>query len=274
VTIPHVEYLDETALNIYTDGSSYSGPRRGGVGILFVTVNDDGDEVVDDYPLPGYTGATNNQMELQACVDALMAVATRRAPVDASKYRKIVVVTDSMYLVEGYDSARFTWPHTGWMTKEGNPVANAQLWKDLLRAASRTHKRVEFKWVKGHKKSPHNKRADALAKQSATQRTKRAVSVTKVRRKTSPRSVDIGSVQMLGQRLTIRIITDQYLRVQRTNRFKYEVVSRNSPFFQAVDVIYSDESIHLSAGHTYHVRVNNDTKRPRVVKLFREILPK
>lgn len=266
-----MEYLDDAALNVYTDGSSYLGPRRGGVGILFVTVDEDGHEVVDDFPLPGYSGATNNQMELQACIDALMAIATRRAPVDASRYRKIVVWTDSMYLVNGYNSARFTWPHADWLTRDGNPVANAHLWKELLRAASRTHKRVDIKWVKGHRKSKHNERADKLAKQSAKQRTARAVSVTKVRRKKSPRSVEKGSVQMLGQRLRIRVITDEYQRESRSNKYKYEVMSRKSPFFQAVDITYSDESIHLSGGHTYDVRVNGDTQRPRIAKVFREV---
>src|SRR4051794_38686294 len=29
-----MEYRDERDLHIYTDGSSYSGPRRGGIGIL------------------------------------------------------------------------------------------------------------------------------------------------------------------------------------------------------------------------------------------------
>jgi hypothetical protein len=50
-----VEYLDDRDLNIYTDGSSYSGPRRGGVGILFVTVDDEGNEQTEAYPLPGMT---------------------------------------------------------------------------------------------------------------------------------------------------------------------------------------------------------------------------
>lgn len=44
-----MDILDESAINIYTDGSSYSGPRSGGVGIRFITVGDDGHEVVEDH---------------------------------------------------------------------------------------------------------------------------------------------------------------------------------------------------------------------------------
>jgi ribonuclease HI len=101
-----VEVRDERDLNIYTDGSSYSGPRRGGVGVLYVTVDERGEEVADDYPLPGYAGATNNQMELRAAIEALLALVTRRAPVRVAPWRRIVIWTDFMYLVEGYDSAR------------------------------------------------------------------------------------------------------------------------------------------------------------------------
>jgi ribonuclease HI len=266
-----VKPIDDEALTIYTDGSSYSGPRRGGVGILYVTVDESGHERVDEYPLPGYEGATNNQMELRACIDALTAIVTRRAPVDAANYKKIIIRTDSMYVAENIYNARFVWPSTGWMTRGGNPVLNAGLWKELVRAAGRAHRRVDFEWVKGHKKDLLNRAADRLAKQSANVQTGQHVSVVKVRRKRSSRSVEPGSVEMLGQRVTLRVITDEYLPVQNCNRYKYEVMSKASPFHGCVDVIYSDADLVLSAGHTYHVRVNTETLRPRVVKLFREI---
>jgi hypothetical protein len=48
----------EKVLNIYTDGSSLSAPRRGGMGVRFVTLNDAGDEVSEDIEEPGHGGAT------------------------------------------------------------------------------------------------------------------------------------------------------------------------------------------------------------------------
>ena len=104
-----MEYRDERDLHIYTDGSSLSTPRRGGVGIVFVFAGEDGHERSVDYPLPGYDGATNQQAELAAAIDGLKAVVIRRA-IDAEPLRRIVIWTDSTYLVNGYDSARFTWP--------------------------------------------------------------------------------------------------------------------------------------------------------------------
>jgi ribonuclease HI len=64
--------LHENALNIYTDGSMYSGPRAGGIGIIFVIINDAGDaEIVKESERPGYKQSTNQEMELEACLVAL-----------------------------------------------------------------------------------------------------------------------------------------------------------------------------------------------------------
>ena len=144
-----MEYRDERDLHIYTDGSSYPGRRRGGVGIVFVAVDGSGEERVEDYPVAGYAGATNQQMEIKACIEALLALVTRRAPIKIGNHRRIVVWSDSLYLVEGYDNARFSWPRTGWMNRDGNPVANAKMWKELVKVAGRTGRPVEFEMGQG-----------------------------------------------------------------------------------------------------------------------------
>lgn len=46
-----MQQLDENALKIYTDGSCFPSPRVGGVGYLFVTVDDDGNEVIHEESL-------------------------------------------------------------------------------------------------------------------------------------------------------------------------------------------------------------------------------
>jgi hypothetical protein len=77
---------------------------------------------------------------------------------------------------------------------------------------------------------------------------------------------------MLGQRLTIRIVIAQYLNTQRVHRYRYEVMSRASPFFGNVDVAYSDDPT-LRPGHTYYVTMGNDADLPWIVKCHREVLP-
>ena len=266
-----VKAIDDEALTIYTDGSSYQGPRRGGIGILFVTVDADGHERVCDYPLPGYAGATNNQMELQACIEALKALVARRVPLDPTEYKKVVVRTDSMYVTDNIYSARYVWPSTRWMTRDGNPVLNARQWKELVRVARSAHRRVEFEWVKGHKRDPHNRAADKLAKQSAKTQTGQSISIVGVRRKKSTRSLEHGCVQMRGQRATIRIITDEFLAQQRMNKYMYEVMSKASEFRGCVDIAFSDSKICLRRGHTYYVRFNDDTRAPRVLACYRKV---
>jgi ribonuclease HI len=57
--MPH---LDEKALNICTDGSSYSSPRVGGVGFMFIAVDDEGEQETHEECPPGWIGASNNQI--------------------------------------------------------------------------------------------------------------------------------------------------------------------------------------------------------------------
>jgi len=68
--------LAENALHIYTDGSSLPAPRRGGIGIRFLLIDSQGREEITDSKHPGYKGATNNQMELQASIEPLRKLAT------------------------------------------------------------------------------------------------------------------------------------------------------------------------------------------------------
>lgn len=269
-----MEYLDEQALNVYIDGSSLASPRRGGVGILFVTEGADGHWQADSYELPGFASGTNNQMEIQASIEAMTALIRGRAPVAAEKYEKVVFWTDSQYLVEGFNSARFIWPRTQWHTRDGNPVVNTRQWKELVRLASRVGRPVFFNWVKGHKGSAFNKMADKLARSSARGVLRDPLTERKVRRKNTSASVKRGSVEMLGQQLTIRIIEELPQPEQRSARFKYEVLSRASPFHGRVDYIWAERDSPLRAGHAYRVRVNTETRTPRIVKLFSEVDPR
>lgn len=265
------EQLDDEALNIYTDGSQYSHPRRGGVGFRFVMVDDAGEEVVYDSDLPGYREATNNQMEIKAAVEALREAIATWSPGDIERFKKVVIYSDSDYLVSGYQSARFGWPRDGWRTAAGRPVENAELWQDLTRAAWKTGKRVEVKWIRG-KKGRHAKAVDKLAKQSAQNPLNPPLAPSRVRRRRSSQQVAVGSVGMEGQTMTIYVRTDKWMPVQKCYRYRYEVVSEESAYCGLVDDIFSDRQLILSAGHAYSVRVNDDPGNPCVLEVFDEIV--
>ena len=50
--------------------------------------------------LPGYVGATQNQMELEAPIQGLKLATGRHPPFDPSRYRRIVIKTDATYVAE------------------------------------------------------------------------------------------------------------------------------------------------------------------------------
>lgn len=259
----------DDALNIYTDGSSRQSPRVGGIGVRFVFADSSGDEQVVDLQAPGYRNATNNEMELQACIVGLKEAMTLK---EAQGLPKIVIHTDSLYIADNYRAAMFTWPRTKWRTRDGTPVLNAPLWKKLVRQIKHTPRRVEFRWVRGHAKDEHNKAADKLAKLSARNPLNKPLSLVHVRRKITSKSVDRGSVKMLGQRMSIHVITTKYLEVHKLWKCKYEVISKTSPFRGNVDIIFSEPL--LKAGHSYFVQVNRNSANPSIVKVFREIQPR
>lgn len=87
----------ENAINVFTDGSSFSNPRRGGMGLRLVTIGLDGYERCEEVELVGYEEATNNQMELMACIKGVEAASEHS---EIGQVRRIYVFTDSMYVVE------------------------------------------------------------------------------------------------------------------------------------------------------------------------------
>lgn len=121
--------IDESALNIFTDGSSQGKPRAGGIGIRYVTIGEDGNELVEDGYFLGYPGATNNQMELLACIRALEYA--RKYSLVAG-FDKVIIWTDSLYVADNYLKSIFEWPNSKWCTRDGRPVLNAQHWKTWL----------------------------------------------------------------------------------------------------------------------------------------------
>lgn len=267
-----MEYPEENALNIYTDGSMLSGPRRGGAGILFVLVDDQGNEEQHEEVLTGYAGATQNQMELEAPVQALKVATGRHPPFERSRYRKIVIKTDATYVAENFGTAVAVWSRNGWKTREGKPVDNASQWKELVRLAvlsSKQGKRVSIVWVPG-KKSPRTKRVDKLAKASAKEASSRQLKPAEVRRKRTAEPIEIGTVGMGGQVMTIHIFKSEYQRLHGLSKYWYSVVSKDSPYHGRASVIYS--ALHEFRRRAYRVRVNDDTANPQIVENLGEVI--
>jgi ribonuclease HI len=258
---------DHNALTIYTDGSASHGPRKGGVGYLMVYPTADGTgevQIVSDEQ--GYKDATNNEMELMAAVLALERVPELDLP---PRVNRVIVKTDSLYLRDNFGRAAFQWSKNKWHNVDGVPMANAEIWKRLIKARKAIKKNVEFQWVKGHAKDPLNITVDQLAKMSRNKLLKPALKYTDVRRKISNKKTKVGSVIIDGQTMKIRIITCQWQKTQKIFKLRYEVLSKERDDFNCVDYVFS--KIPLRTGHSYLVEMNDSPNNPRVAQIIREI---
>jgi len=113
--------IDEEALNIFTDGSSFPNKKRAsGVGVRFVWVNDLGDEETEDYAPPGWQSATIDEMEIQACIEAIRE-ANRFFP-DLKRFKRILIFSDSIYVVNNFFNAIHVWPKRRWLGSNKMPA--------------------------------------------------------------------------------------------------------------------------------------------------------
>ena len=91
-------------------------------------------------------------MELRAAIEALNAL---------KGGQKVVLHTDSKYVMHGITEWMANWKQRGWKTSAKKPVKNKDLWVALDEAIARHD--IEWRWVKGHNGTPGNEEADALA---------------------------------------------------------------------------------------------------------------
>ncbi len=103
--------------------------------------------------------ATNNVAELTAGLQALKLI--KNTGLDHA-----CLVMDSQYVQQGFDQWMVPWSKSGWRKRDGQSVANADLWKQMLELKTElTSNGVGFstRWVKGHSGEVGNERADSLA---------------------------------------------------------------------------------------------------------------
>jgi ribonuclease HI len=139
---------DEQVTVVYTDGSCLGNPGRGGWAWA-----------VDGGPSDsgGEARTTNQRMEVTAVLRALQSLAG-----------PLHVVSDSTYVVNCFRNQWWVgWKRRGWRNAQGKPVANQDLWKELLDLALDPSRPVTFEWVKGHSGDRMNDVVDLMATQAA-----------------------------------------------------------------------------------------------------------
>ena len=135
------------SIKVYTDGACKGNPGPGGWGV-YIKSNEDEKEFYGGNP-----ETTNNQMEMQAALEALKHL--------KDKDEVIELFTDSNYLRQGITEWIYKWKKNNWRTAAKKPVANRDLWIEISDLNEKMT--VEWNWVKGHAGDPGNERADELA---------------------------------------------------------------------------------------------------------------
>jgi len=137
-------------IEVFTDGGFDANNQA--LGTWAFIIRPPGTPLEEATFLTGYMRhTTNNRMEMLAAIHALEHVEI--GP-------RIIVTSDSEYVVKGATTWVDGWAKNGWITGSGSPAKNRDLWE--RRMVLRDLHNVRFDWVKGHAGNPFNEQCDML----------------------------------------------------------------------------------------------------------------
>lgn len=132
---PDIQFKDEGELYVYTDGSYNTKTRRSGCGVAWCA------------PFKHYAiarrlhdGTSNQQAELEAIRDALLAIDREPELKGYAVVRKAIIWTDSDYSCKCLSDYIFKWRENGWITSLGQPVKH----KALIQECDRLLKKMRY----------------------------------------------------------------------------------------------------------------------------------
>lgn len=144
-----VKYRQRTELphvTIYSDGSYKPNIDYGGYGTLMEC---DGQRIA---VYGGSAADSNNRMEITGVLTGLRML---------NRPCEVTVISDSRYVIDALNGYIWNWASSGWKTSANKPVANVDLWREML-AFCQIH-RIHGQWVKGHASFEPNEMCDHLA---------------------------------------------------------------------------------------------------------------
>lgn len=153
--------------NVYSDGSTKRNGKADSVGAWAYVAVKDGEIIAKNAGSEVCT--TNQRMELMAALEALKDI----VPMVENK-GVIRLYTDSAYLHNCYTQKWYVnWQENGWKNTKKQPVANADLWKELVPYFEAWG--IDFFKVKGHSNNnteheKWNNIVDVLAQNTAEER--------------------------------------------------------------------------------------------------------
>ncbi|HTL52244.1 MAG TPA: ribonuclease HI [Planctomycetota bacterium] len=139
---------------IYTDGGCWNNPGPGAWAALVIDAVEGDGKVARRLIGGAKDRTTNNQMEIQAAIEAL------RATAKTDPGRPVEMYVDSEYLKNGATTWIKDWKRRGWRTASKQPVKNQDLWEAL--DAAMAGRDIRWNWVRGHVGHHGNEMCDQL----------------------------------------------------------------------------------------------------------------
>ena len=149
-------------IRYYTDGAcSTIGTWQGGWGMVKIAGK-------QCFALGGYEPhTTNNRMELKGFLQALNDIREYYLDEDELNCTEFCfeICTDSAYIHNCFKQKWYeSWEKNGWKNSKKEPVANRDLWEEILAAVREIGMhRLTFTKVKGHNNDRFNEMADKIA---------------------------------------------------------------------------------------------------------------
>ena len=112
------------------------------------------------FTMPTEEGAINNKAELRAAIRAIEIA-------EHNQVEKLMINSDSKYVIQGITQWSDNWCKNGWKTSNGEAVKNKEEWLQLTQLVNASKMSIEWKHVPGHKGISGNEEADKLAVKGA-----------------------------------------------------------------------------------------------------------
>ena len=165
--------IESREIIVYTDGSAIgngSVNATGGIGVFFG--DNDPRNICKRVLVPR---VTNNICELFAVIQAIETIVATEA---TTVGLRIVIFTDSEYIVKSVIQYSKAWEKNGYKNKRGQPIKNMDLMKRVIALYKKYN--VKLHHCMAHKTEPRdpekrkvwygNKMADLMARKAATQK--------------------------------------------------------------------------------------------------------
>lgn len=152
--------METKSYHLYTDGACSPNPGTGGWSFILC---------LDDKEIISKNGSccnsTNNRMELTAVLEGMEYFFSNTW----KGTEKLIIVSDSKYLINGIESWCEKWERKKWLKHDGKQVLNPDLWQKILSLKNTIRPTCEH--VKGHNGHKWNEKADELARQASKKTT-------------------------------------------------------------------------------------------------------